>query len=181
MDEHKVDLVGLIGQGLIYQKVKHHVESIYQTVPCTMESSPQQLAACKIIVYCSDTWSPRTLQEINRRCLQAGVALLPVATQFEEAVIGPCVVPHQQGCTSCAELRTLGAISAETDRELLHQYRSKERELAASQPWLSSFGLETLTVLVGKEIATYLQRPDQIQTGCALLTVSLAKIGRAHV
>ncbi len=176
MKEHKEYLVGLIGQGLIYQHVQRLVESSYQSVPCTATSSPEQLAACQIIVYCSDTWSPTTLQQVNRRCLQAGVALLPVYTHFDEGIIGPCVVPHTQGCTSCAELRLAGATSSDADRELLRHYRAQEREASVSQPWLTSFSLETLTALVGDEIATYLQRPEQIRTGCALLVLSLASL-----
>jgi ribosomal protein S12 methylthiotransferase accessory factor len=91
-------------------------------------------------------------------------------------MIGPCVIPQKQGCTSCAELRKLGATSFDADRELLHQYLSKEQELVVSQPWLSSFSLETLAVLAGEEIATYLQKPNQVQTNCALLAVSLATL-----
>ncbi len=173
MTEDKDRSIGLIGQGLIYQSVKRHTENMYQIVSFTMESTVQQFATCKMIVYCSDVWSPRMLQEINQRCLQASVALLPVYTQFNEGLIGPCVIPHKKGCTSCAELRKLGATRSDVDRELLHQYLHKEHDPLVSQPWLSSFSIEMLAVLVRKEIASYLQRPDQIRTGCALLVVSL--------
>jgi ribosomal protein S12 methylthiotransferase accessory factor len=176
MQENNACTLGLIGQGLIYENVKRHTESIYQIIPLTTESSPQQLATCKMIVYCSDIWSPRTLQGINQRCLQAGVALLPVSTQFDEGIIGPCVVPSKQGCTSCAELRKSGAAASEADREFLRQYLAKEGELSASQPWLTSFSLETLAALVTEEVATYLQSPDQLRTTCTLLTVSLTTL-----
>src|SRR5689334_1981425 len=109
MRENKACSIGLIGQGLIYQSVKRHAEKIHQIIPFTTESFPQQLATCKMVVYCSDIWSPRTLQKINQSCLQANVALLPVYTQFDEGIIGPCLVPHKKGCTSCAELRKLEA------------------------------------------------------------------------
>src|SRR5581483_6220712 len=103
--------IGLIGNGLLSQHAKHHLADTYQMLPLTVESPFQQWTACSVIVYCSDVWSPRRLREINRRCLQTGVALLPVYTQFDEGVIGPCVLPHKQGCTSCAELRRSGAVS----------------------------------------------------------------------
>ena len=173
MKENKQCSLGLIGQGHIYQNIKRYTENIYQIIPFTMESSPEQLATCKILIYCSDISSPMTLREINRHCLQANVALLPVYTQFGEGFIGPCVVPQKKGCTSCAELRKLGATASEADRELLHQCLHKKGEPVVSQPWLSSFSLETLVALVGEEIATALRRPDQIRTACALLTVSL--------
>jgi ribosomal protein S12 methylthiotransferase accessory factor len=173
MRENNEYLLGLIGQGLIYQHVKRHAESMYQIIPFTMQSSPQQLAACKILVYCSDIWSPKTLQEINRRCLQANMALLPVYTQFDEGIIGPCVVPQKKGCTSCVELRKLEATSSESDRELLRRYLYKERELVVSQPWLSSFSMDILAALVGEEITTCLRRPDHMRTDCALLCISL--------
>lgn len=176
MRENNERPIGLIGQGLISQNLKRYGESISQIVPLTAESSPQQLATCSMIVYCSDTWSPRTLQEINRRCLQAGVALLPVYTQFAEGIIGPCVLPQKQGCTSCAELRKAGAAPSEADRKLVSRYLSQEGTPLASQPWLSSFSLETLAALTSEEIATYLRKPGQIRTGCALLSVSLATL-----
>lgn len=176
MKEHEERALGLIGQGLIYQSVKRYIERAHRVIPFTTEDSSPQLADCAIVIYCSDTWSPGTLQQLNRRCLQANVALLPVFTQFDEAIIGPCVMPHKQGCTSCAELRKLGATSSEPDRELLQQYLSQAREPMVSQPWLSSFSLETIAVLAGQEIATYLQEPEQIQTACALLTISLATL-----
>lgn len=165
--------IGLIGQGSIYQNVKCHVESTYRIIPCTAESTPEQFAVCRLIVYCSDTWSPKILQEINHRCLQSDVALLPVYTQFGEGIIGPCVVPQSKGCTSCAELRRLGATSSEAERELLRQYLYKGREMSVYQPWLSSFNMEMLAVLVAEEISRYCHRPSQMQTRCALLSISL--------
>lgn len=165
--------IGLIGQGRIYQQVEHHLERVCQTLPCVLERQPQQLSACEVVIYCSDTWSPRAIQEINRRCLQAGVALLPVYTQFGEGLIGPCVSARKKGCMSCVELRRLGDAASETDHELLRQYLSQEREPAVSQPWLSSFALETMAALVGEEIAAYLCRPEQVRTDRAQLSVSL--------
>jgi ribosomal protein S12 methylthiotransferase accessory factor len=172
MRENKEHSIGLIGQGLIYQHVRRHVESRYQIIPFTTENSPQQLTTCNIIVYCSDIWSPRILQQINRNCMQAHVALLPVSTLFDEGLIGPCVVPQRKGCTSCAEFRKLEATPSEFDRELLRRCLSQACE-GVSQSLLSSFGMEILAVLVEEEIATYLERPNQIRTGCALLSLSL--------
>src|SRR5579885_1942640 len=171
--DNKKDAVGLMGQGLVYQHVQRHVESMYQVVPLANESSSQQLATCKIMVYCCDTWAPGTVQDMNRRCLQARVAFLPVYTQFGEGIIGPCVFPREKGCASCAELRKLGATISRSERELLQQYLHEEREPLVSQPWLSSFGMEMLAALVGEEVSAYFQRPDQIRTDCALLSISL--------
>jgi ribosomal protein S12 methylthiotransferase accessory factor len=112
-------------------------------------------------------------QTINRRCIQAGVALLPVYTQFDEGIIGPCVVPHEKGCASCAELRKLGAASSEIDHELFYQYLYEVRKLLESQPWLSSFSAATIAALVEKEITAYLLESGQLRTGRALLTISL--------
>lgn len=176
MNENTERVIGLIGQGHLSRSVRSQIEQICPVLPCTTEDAPQQLAGCAMVVYCSDTWSPGALQQLNRRCLQAGVALLPVFTQFDEAIIGPCVVPRKQGCTSCAELRKLGATTSEPDRELLQQYLAQGREPMVSQPWLSSFSLATIAVLAGQEIATYLREPEQIQTACAFLTVSLATL-----
>jgi ribosomal protein S12 methylthiotransferase accessory factor len=168
--------VGLLGQGRIYQHVRGHVEGMYRVIPCTAESSPQQLAACGIVVFCGDTWSPRALQKVNRLCRQAGAALLPVYTQFDEGIIGPGVIPGEKGCASCAELRKLGAASSEAEHELLYHCLYAEQEPVVRQPWLSSFSLQALAVLVGEEIAAYFQRPEQMHTRCALLSLSLGTL-----
>lgn len=168
--------IGLVGEGCIYQQVQHQMEDAYRVIPLSGESEPRQLAACEIVIACSDTWSPRQLQALNRRCRQAGVALLPVYTQFDEGLIGPCVLPHKQGCTSCAELRKLGATSSETDRELMRRLLFKECPPAVSQPWLSSFALETLVVLVGEEVAAYVRGGQRVQTDGAVLIVSLTTL-----
>ncbi|HEX7733271.1 MAG TPA: hypothetical protein VF458_00355, partial [Ktedonobacteraceae bacterium] len=97
MQEHVIDLIGLIGQGQIYQHVQRQLEDEYHILSCTTDSSPEQLARCQLVVYCRDTWLPEEIQKVNRRCLQAGAAWLPVFTQFDEAVVGPCVVPHKPG------------------------------------------------------------------------------------
>jgi ribosomal protein S12 methylthiotransferase accessory factor len=165
--------IGLFGHGLVYQRMKLHLASGYRTVQVSMDSSPQHIAACKLIVYCSDSWSPRTLREINRRCRRTGVALLPVYAEFNEAIIGPCVIPQESGCTTCAELRKLAATPKIEDRHLLRQYLFGERALIAQQPWLTSFSLDTLVQLTIEEIATYLQRPSCIQTRHALLCIAL--------
>src|SRR3954452_580371 len=111
MIDNQEHSIGLIGQGVVYQKVKYHVENMYRIIPFVKESPPQQFATCRLLVYCCDIWSPKMLQEINRRCFQSDVALLPVYMQFDEGIIGPCVIPQEKGCTSCAELRKLGATS----------------------------------------------------------------------
>lgn len=173
MGKLKEQSVGLIGQGVIYQEIQRRVEDMYQSVLLARESPPQQLATCGIVVYCCDIWSPRTIQEVNRRCLQAGVALLPVYTQLDECMIGPCVVPHEKGCANCAELRKLAATSVGSDHELFYQYLSEERTLPEAQPWLSSFSAAMVAALVEKEITAYLLKAGQVQTERALLTLSL--------
>ncbi|GHO50661.1 TOMM precursor leader peptide-binding protein [Ktedonospora formicarum] len=173
MGEDKKRPIGLIGQGVVYQRVKRYVEHMYRIIPFTTENLPQQVATCGIMVYCSDIWTPRTLQKINQHCLQSGVALLPVYTQFGEGIIGPCVVPQEKGCATCAEFRKLGATFSDADRQLLHQYLYNEHELKVSQPWLSSFSTEILAALVGEEITAYLHRSSQVRTSLALLSISL--------
>lgn len=173
MREKKQPAIGLIGEGLIYQQVKRHVESLYQVIPLSDECTSRELSMCDMVVYCSDIWSPKALQELCRRCRQAGVALLPVSTQLAEGMLGPCVLPQKQGCTGCADARTLGAASSEAERKLLLQYFSRERQHVAAQPWLSSFSLHILAVLAREEITTYLRKPEQLRTACALLSISL--------
>jgi ribosomal protein S12 methylthiotransferase accessory factor len=173
MDDLKNHTVGLIGQGLIYQEIKQLVEHRFHSMHCSMDSTPQQLAACEIIVYCHDAWSPKMLQEVNQCCRQAGVALLPVYTQFAEGLIGPCVMPQQTGCANCAEVRKLGATASEIDHELCYQYLYEGRKPPTAQPWLSSFSLAVLAALVEQEICAYLLKREPLRTDCALLTLSL--------
>lgn len=166
-------LIGLIGQGLLYEHIKHHLEYTYRTIEIDLVNNPLHCEACTVVVYCCDHWSPGTLQEINRGCMRSGVALLPVYTQFDQGIIGPLVIPWEKGCTSCAELRKLAAIGAEDERELVRQCLFQQRSLALLQPLLTSFSRAMLTQLACLEIAAYLQTPDQARVHHALLSLSL--------
>ncbi|GCE08030.1 TOMM precursor leader peptide-binding protein [Dictyobacter aurantiacus] len=167
--------IGLVGQGNIARGVLRHLDTEYvQIIACLPED--EQLPGCSFIVYCSDIWAPQELQRLNQRCLQAKRPLLPVYTQFGEAIIGPCVIPGEKGCTSCAELCKLGATYADTDRELLHQYLYHEQAPPTFQPWLSSFSLEILGTVVAREVLAYLQHPEQLQTRRALLSLPLTTL-----
>jgi len=173
MKQNETCTIGLMGHGLVYQHMKLHLESRYQTIQVSEDCSIQEIAACTCIVSCSDSWSPRTLREINRRCRQAGVALLPVYTAFDVAIVGPCIVPQERGCTSCAELRKLVAATEKEERELLNGCLFGEHDLAVSQPWLTSYSLDMLGQLVAEEIASYVQKPSQLRTHRALLYIAL--------
>lgn len=174
---HIQHTIGLAGQGNISRCVRQHIEEEqHQIISCMPEDAAQQLAACDLIIYCSDTWAPQELQQLNRHCLLAQQPLLPIYTQFEKAIIGPCVVPHEKGCTSCAELCKFGTTYADTERELLHQFLYHELAPVAFQPWLSSFSLELLGTLVAREVMAYFQQPDQLQTRRALLSIPLATL-----
>ncbi len=169
-------MLGLSGEGMIYRAIKRSLERDYQVLALAQDDSLQQLAACELVIFCSDTWSPGMRRDINRRCLQAGTAQLSVSTRFGEGIVGPCVMPNTKGCTSCADLRQAGATSLEADRELLHQVLHGQQKPLASQPWLSSFSLDILTTLAGEEIAAYLQQRDRLRTICALLVLSLTTL-----
>jgi ribosomal protein S12 methylthiotransferase accessory factor len=173
MEQNEKHTIGLIGHGRIYQYMKLHLTSRYRIVQVSMDSSPQHIQACTLIVYCSDSWSPKILREINRRCRQSSVALLPVYTEFDEAIIGPCVVPQEIGCTSCTELRKLAATPKREERYMLCHYLFGERDQTTPQQWLTSFSLDMLVQLAMEEIVTYLQRPSQVRTHHALLCISL--------
>ncbi|BCL84119.1 YcaO-like family protein [Ktedonobacteria bacterium brp13] len=173
MNVNKEHTIGLLGQGIIYQHMQRSIENVYQVIPLSMESPLQHFATCSIVVSCSDTWSPCTLQEINCRCLKAAVALLPIYTQFDKGIIGPCIVPGEKGCASCAEFRKLGATASDAECELLRQYLFTPYTTEISQPWLSPFSAGMLTVLGTEEINACLQNPDQLKTQRALLTISL--------
>jgi ribosomal protein S12 methylthiotransferase accessory factor len=168
----KEPCIGLIGQGQLCMEVKRQMEERYRTVSLAASDS-QPLAVCQLLVCCQDTWSPGPLLELNRRCLQAGVAFLPVYTQFAEGIIGPCVLPGVQGCVHCAELRKLAATSSSADYELYSHYLANRKLPPEIQPWLSSFGAATMAALVVQEVTAYLQQAGQGQTRCALLILAL--------
>ncbi|GHO41908.1 TOMM precursor leader peptide-binding protein [Ktedonospora formicarum] len=176
MSKNSTFSIGIIGQGLIRQHLERRLKALYRIIPLMPEHVYQHVVSCDLIVFCSDVWSPKALQAINKCSLQAGVALLPVFTQFDEAIIGPCVIPQKRGCSACAELRKLGATSLETDRALLYQYLFQDHPPVESQPWFSSFSLETIAGLASREIVSSMQKRDANEEHCTLLTVSLATL-----
>jgi ribosomal protein S12 methylthiotransferase accessory factor len=171
--ERRAQRVGLSGQGLLFGEVRRVVQGLYPVMLLAPECPVHTLAACGMVVCCQDTWSPAALLEINRRCWQAEVPLLPIYTQFAECLIGPCVLPGHRGCAHCAELRKLGAMSTAADRELCAHYLSASRQPPETQPWLTSFAISNIAALVVREISACLGQSDQLQTLCALLILAL--------
>lgn len=166
-------VIGLLGSGQIFERLRDLLQNTYQLLLCSAEDSAHLWTGCALLVSCSDVWAPGALRDINQHCLHNGVALLPIYTQFDEAIIGPCVIPQTAGCTSCAELRKSGAVSFAADRELLRTSLTHKQPAVTAQPWLSSFSLQTLALMASKEIATYLDHPARLQTAGALLVLSL--------
>ncbi|GER91512.1 SagD family biosynthesis docking scaffold protein [Dictyobacter vulcani] len=179
--------LGLLGQGSIYQQMLRSLENLYQILPLALDSPRQDFTRCRLIIYCADNWSPQALLQSNYRCIEAGVALLPLYTRFDKATIGPCVVPGQEGCARCAEFRKLGATSSYGERELLLQHlfprdittnTATETNLVdsverATQSWLSPLSISMLATLGIEEIHTYLQNTVVPRTRHALLTIAL--------
>lgn len=165
--------VGLLGQGQLLAEVQQQVGELYRTMPLAAGCSTGQLAACGLVVACQDSWYPAELLQINQRCMQAGVAFLPVYTQFDECLLGPCVLPGVPGCAHCAEMRKLGAASSAADHELCAQYLSDHRRPPAARPGLSSCATAIIAALVTREVTACLRGSGQAQTRCALLILSL--------
>ncbi|GER91516.1 SagD family biosynthesis docking scaffold protein [Dictyobacter vulcani] len=171
--------IGLLGQGLIHQQLHDSLKHTYRIIPLTLESPEPYFTSCHLIVFCADSWSPQTLLQINTRCLETGVALLPLYTRFDKGIIGPLVVPGEAGCARCAEFRSLGAISTQVERELCQHaifpstnHTIVHAEDHATQPWLSPLSIGMLVVTGIEEIHAYLEKGTQ-KTQRALLTISL--------
>jgi len=171
--QHGEQSIGLCGQGLLFAEVRRVVEEFSPLTLLPPACAAHELATCGLVICCQDTWFPAGLLEVNRCCIEVGVPLLPVYTQFAECVIGPAVLPGQKGCAHCAEMRKLGAMSATADRELCACYLSTGSQPPETQPWLTSFALSTIAALVLRESIACQQQPERLQTRCALLMLSL--------
>lgn len=168
--------IGLLGQGQLSTEVQQQAEGLYRVLPQAAGCSAEHLAACKLVLACQDSWDPAELLEINRCCVQAGVAFLPVSIQFDDCLIGPCVLPGVPGCAHCAEMRKLGAVASEADHDLCSYYLSDHRRPPAARPWLSSFATATIAALVTREVTACLRGFERVQTRCALLILSLSTL-----
>src|SRR5205085_8176323 len=65
---------------------------------------------CALIVAVSDGWYPQRHSAINRACLRWRVPWLRVYIECGRAIIGPCVIPWERGCSTCTERRRINAM-----------------------------------------------------------------------
>lgn len=173
MIQNFAETLGLAGEGKLFQTLGSYLERLYQIVPITPESSAERLVSCPLIVFCRDNWDPEALQHLNHRCIQLGIAFLPVYTSLNLGMVGPCVLPHTTGCTTCAEQRSFMATLNDAEQNFSHDYVKIVREKTVRQPWLTAWNQEILAQIVLAEIAAYLHAPEQLRTQRAQVCLEL--------
>lgn len=71
------------------------------------------LASCGLCLLCADVVDPTVALEVNARCIETGVPLLPGLIMGEVAQLGPVIAPGRSPCLRCLDLR-LRAVSGST-------------------------------------------------------------------
>lgn len=167
------EILGLAGQGKLFQALQASLAEIYHIEFITAESAVEQLLSCALIICCTDSWSPETVRRLNQRCVHLGVALFPVSLHFTLGIIGPCVLPHRAGCATCAEQRRLGALWDENEQAFYSQSPRAITGMGAQPSWLTGWSQDTLVQVVLEEIVTYFRSPTRVRTRQAQLYFAL--------
>ncbi|HKR50628.1 MAG TPA: TOMM precursor leader peptide-binding protein [Pseudonocardiaceae bacterium] len=179
----RADTVGLAGQGLMHTTLTRLLAGTCSVLPLDLSLNPPSdgaaahagLDACGGAVLAGDGWDPDLHRAFNAECLARALPWLLVYVERGHAVIGPCTLPGQAGCSLCAQTRRNAArFDAQELSQLAERFAT---EFAApSGSWLTTCGAELVAALVADELGCLTSRPHQARTRNAVVRVDLAEL-----
>ncbi|HEU5230494.1 MAG TPA: TOMM precursor leader peptide-binding protein, partial [Ktedonobacteraceae bacterium] len=161
---------GLMGSGLLYQAIIQQLRLLQQPF---QQLDMDQLADggelnCSLLVVINDDWQPQSHQQINRYSLQYHLPWLRVGVEAGRGIIGPCTLPWESGCATCADNRRHAAMEDATEFLAL-QEQHHDAMKAQEYSWLTAFHRDILAYIVIAEIRAFSHHPAYMRTYNALL------------
>ena len=164
-------IIGLVGEGRLYQAVCAQLEQSYQLIGYDITQAPSP--RCPLLVLVEDHWQPQRQALVNRFSLKHAIPWLRVSIEFGTGMLGPCVFPGESGCVTCVETRRITATIEDAAEIRALRKHIVQKGLEGDPSWLTAFGVEVLTSLIVQEVAACLTSPCTARTRNALLEVQL--------
>ena len=123
---------------------------------------------CSLLVVINDDWQPQSHQQLNRYSLQYHLPWLRVGVEAGRGIIGPCTLPWESGCATCADNRRLAAMGDATELLAL-QAQSHHAMKGQEYSWLTAFHRDLLAHIVVEEVRAFSRRPASTRTYNALI------------
>ncbi|MFD0696483.1 TOMM precursor leader peptide-binding protein [Paenibacillus sp. GCM10027628] len=148
-------IVMIVGDGVladyVYEELSTHFEVVRQN---DFEAGVPEAVDLALVLH--DAWHPYVHQKAEELLQPAGIPWLRGFVSFGEAVIGPLVRPGSQGCSQCADIRSLMAGRDRREMRALQQRLSAHGGIARDA-WASRTGLLQAAHLLVAEARKMLQ------------------------
>jgi ribosomal protein S12 methylthiotransferase accessory factor len=142
-------VVVLIGEGLLANFVRDHLEGKYRLV-CRSDLS-EELPAADLALLLHDGWQPSAARMAEQRFRESGTPWLRGFVMFGEGIIGPLVRPDSPGCSYCADMRRLAAGSDRREIWELQHNSGAQRE-TPRDVWASRSAMFQMGGLIAAEV-----------------------------
>ena len=143
--------IGFIGEGILFSASQCKTSAGLTFVAITKEELGAYMDSLDTVVFVSDCWEIRTLDEVATRCRIGRRPYLPVRVELGTAIVGPTVLPGFPGCLECAALRRNAAREDAGNRAALLRGRSTELSERPSTS-ITSFAAEFVGTFVAGEV-----------------------------
>lgn len=175
MDGAAIKPLGLLGQGILLQDCRPQLAALAPMVELDYEQlSEETTPACSLLVAIVDAWTPAMQSAVNAYSLRSGTPWMGLCVEFGLAWLGPCVIPGQTACATCADRRRITTRENAGDFEQVRAlFAASQRSATPAVSWLTSFARLTLAQLLADEVQSYLRAPGQLRTRNALLRLDL--------
>lgn len=173
MSSERVNTVGLMGHGTLYEAVRQRLSAdAYHVLSLNVDEPGTETARCPVIVSVSDGWDPRLNVEVSGYSTERRTPWLRVCAELGKAIIGPCVFPGKSGCVTCAETRRMNA--RQDAKEYAETLARHTDDLAFPQwSWMTTFGQHVLADLIVEEVANVIDGRGEIRTRNAMVFLEL--------
>jgi len=162
----------LTGDGLLHGVVGGQLGQQGLRVGCVDADDLDAAPESAVVLAVTDGCAPDLHARVNRVGLRRRIPSLRVFIEPGRAVVGPCVVPGEPGCATCAETRrSLAREHADEHTELTRRFAG--RLAVPSQSWLTLVSSTILAEIVTAEVESALDGTGRPMTLRALYFLRL--------
>lgn len=167
-------LIGLAGRGALADRMAAALRLRYRVTQLESDvcDARVELGGAAVLLCVGDGADLDARARWSSRSIALGIPLLAVHLEPGAAIVGPCVLPGEPGCLSCADARMQRARHDGAQHAALQErHGPRFSELGAG--WLTPFAECVLSDLVAERVARVLADPGAVDLRRGFIRVSL--------
>lgn len=142
------------GEGLLADYVQQLLAEHFTIMRQNSLTQTPREAELALVLHAA--WDPSIHQNAEKTFRDYRIPWLRGYVAFGEGIIGPLVLPEQQGCSSCADLRMIVAGMDRQEAWSIHNRLSRNGGIKQDDAWATRTGLSHMAFLIVKEVKKFL-------------------------